>query len=131
MHTSTIQQSNPVWMQHLQACIDSCFSCAKLCEQSASACISMENPGMAQCIKLCLDCADICLLDARFMSRDSRYHFETCVLCAGICEDCARACDTAASESNKSIMEECAKVCRACAASCRAMASMKEAHHGQ
>ncbi|MGI8735022.1 MAG: four-helix bundle copper-binding protein [Pyrinomonadaceae bacterium] len=86
--------------------------------------------GMARCIELCRDCADICLLDARFMSRGSQYHFQTCAVCADVCEACAQECERMAGSHGGAIselMRQCAEACRRCAESCRRMASMAPA----
>src|SRR5437773_1325679 len=79
--------------QRLEACIQLCLECAKLCEQCGAECTRLEVPGLAKCIELCRDCADICLLDARFMSRNSPFHFQACAFCAEVCEACATECE--------------------------------------
>ncbi|MCG3117764.1 MAG: hypothetical protein LLH30_19000 [Candidatus Manganitrophus sp. SA1] len=80
---------------------------------------------MAACIALCRDCADICLLTAEYMSRFSKFHLQSALLCAEVCEACAAECDRmAASHSGRSkeILQRCADLCRRCAASCRRIA---------
>ncbi|HZV98077.1 MAG TPA: four-helix bundle copper-binding protein, partial [Methylophilaceae bacterium] len=97
------------------------------CEQCAAECIRMDTPDAAECIELCLDCADICFLDARLMSRDSPYHFDTCTLCARVCNDCADACTEISDPSDSNnLLQQCAEACRRCAASCDEMVSLQQ-----
>src|SRR4051812_1257375 len=108
--------------QHIQAAIQDCLNCAQLCDQCAAECIRMDVPEITECIELCMDCADICLLDARLMSRDSDYHFDTCELCARICRDCADACGSIADPSDSSnLLQQCMEACQRCADSCDAV----------
>lgn len=125
--------TDPQMRQHLQECIQNCLDCAQACETCFAECVRMEMPGMAECIAACRDCADICLLDAQLMSRESPIHFDTCELCAKICDQCAEACRKASSQHNQgqqsSTLQQCADACERCAQTCRAMAAMRTGMH--
>lgn len=127
MASQGTQQMSGDMQQHLEECIRLCFETAKVCEQCGAECVRMDMAGMARCIELCRDCADICLLDARFMSRNSQFHFQTCAVCADVCEACATECERMAGSHEGAmgeLMRRCAEACRRCAESCRQMASM-------
>jgi hypothetical protein len=106
-----------------QTCLDSCFSCAQICETCADDMIGMEhhdhNDLMTRCIRLCLDCADICLLTAKWISRNSQRSESLCRFCAEICDQCAALCERHAPQH--ALCGPCAEECRRCADLCREM----------
>ena len=81
------------FQKQLAECIRLCLECGQLCEECGAECNRLEMTGMAKCIELCRDCSDICFLDARFMSRNSQFHFQMCAVCADVCEACADECE--------------------------------------
>ena len=116
--------------KQLEECIRLCLECRTLCERCAAECNWLEMTGTAKCTDLCRDCADICFLDARFMSRDSQFQFQTCAVCADVCEACADECGRMAGLHEGAIgqlLTRCAEACRRCAESCREMAAAADA----
>ena len=91
-----------------QMSIDNCLRCAEACEAL------VESSDLS----ILRDCLDICYLSAKFMARESEFHFKTCELCAEICLKCAAVCETQTSNLQ---MLECAKRCRECAETCLRM----------
>jgi hypothetical protein len=99
-----------------QTCIDSCLSCADLCNHSASASLlANEHKVMAKCIQLGMECAVICYATAQLMSLGSQKVAEFCRICAAFCETCAIECETHLFDHCK----ESAAACKLCAIECR------------
>ena len=107
----------PEQQKFLDDCIAQSMESARLCEKSARICYMLGNTALNPCIKLCRDCAEICFLDAKFMLRETPFHFRTSELCAEICDACAIACDQAVSTVQGSGMER--DLLLACATACR------------
>jgi hypothetical protein len=117
MDTSPVIAQTPERQQFLDDSIAQCMESARLCEKSARICYMLGNTALNPCIKLCRDCAEICFLDAKFMLRETPFHFRTSELCGEICDACAIACDQAVSTVQGSGMERdlllaCANACR-------------------
>lgn len=106
----------------MQTCIDNCTACHRACLALVPHCVGMggEHASAAH-ITLLLDCAQSCATSADFMLRNSRFHSQTCGLCAQVCEACAQDCERLANGDAQ--MLECAAACRRCAQSCQAMAA--------
>ena len=108
MHTSSA----------MQACIDDCLRCYRIClDMASSHCLELggEHAKPAH-IQLMLACSEVCRSAAHLMLLGTPHHRHLCAECAEICEDCARDCERVGQ------MEDCVKACRACAESCRKMA---------
>ena len=109
--------------QHMEACIQACLACAKICNTCGDDMIGMSHKAAqdltARCIRLCRDCADICLLAAQWMGRASVFSLRMCALCAELCELCAGVCEQHA--PHHPLCGDCAKECRRCAEMCHKM----------
>lgn len=103
----------------MQACIDACWSCHSICQQTIQHCLGMGGQHVAKDhIRLMQDCVQICETSADFMLRGSPLHVHTCAACAEVCQQCAEDCDRLDGPE----MKRCADACRSCAESCRRMA---------
>ncbi|MCE9566485.1 MAG: four-helix bundle copper-binding protein [Planctomycetes bacterium] len=106
--------------QEFQICLEACITCARECEQCATACLSEPDvQNLAACIRLDRDCADACWLAAGFMSRLSEFDTEACRLCALVCNACNSECE----KHSHDHCQRCAEVCRRCAEACLRLAS--------
>lgn len=117
----------PEQQQMLDNCIALCLECARLCEKCATACRQLGNNALNHCIALCRNCAEICFLDAKFMLRETPFHFRTCQLCAEICNECATECDKAVSivqgsGIERDLLQQCGETCHRCSETCAHMA---------
>jgi hypothetical protein len=109
----------------MQACIEVCTECQRVCLASAQKCLQMGGRHAdADHVRTLLDCAEICRTSADFMIRGSEHHGITCGACAEICRACAESCETVGGPE----MEACAEVCRRCADSCQRMAATGHGH---
>jgi hypothetical protein len=73
--------------QKYQGCTDACNNCAASCELCATECLREENVKMlTKCVQLCHDTANISWTASQFMSADSDYSKNVCLLCAEICD---------------------------------------------
>lgn len=118
----------PEQQKMLDDCIARCMESARLSEKCARVCCMLGNTALSPCIKLCRDCAEICFLDAKFMLRETPFHFHACALCAEICAACATECDKTVSIVQGSGLErnlllECAEANRRTAECCGQMAA--------
>lgn len=105
----------------MKACIESCVTCAAVCEQTERYCLEKGGDhANAPHIRLLQDCIEICNTAAHFMLRGSQRYAVTCRTCADICEACAADCEKMWDDD---VMRQCAEVCRTCAASCHTMAA--------
>jgi len=101
-----------------QSCIDTCLSCATLCEYCASECLGEKDVAMmARCIELDRECAEACYASARLMAIGGEHAHMFCYSCAEICDDCADECE----KHNPEHCKRCADECRKCADACRLM----------
>jgi hypothetical protein len=108
--------------EEMKNCINECLNCHSVCLETISHCLEMGGKHAApDHIALLQDCAQICITSADFMLRDSRFHGESCGVCAAVCDACADSCESLAEGAD--FMQRCAEVCRRCADSCRQMAS--------
>ena len=106
----------------MQNCIDACSSCHQTCVDTINYCLSKGGKHATQDhITLLLDCAQACATSADFLLRGSRFHHDTCRVCATVCRSCAESCRKMADDAQ---MARCADECDACARSCEAMAGM-------
>lgn len=106
----------------MEACIQICWDCYKICSQILSHCLEKGGKHAdPKHIKLLADCARICDLSADFMLRHSDYHTSTCEVCVEICTACAESCKAIADDE---LMRTCVDVCRKCASTCEEMAAM-------
>jgi hypothetical protein len=113
----------------LQACIDECVLCQRVCLETANHCLELGGEhAEAAHIRALLDCAEICATAAGFMLRDSPLHGAVCGACASACERCAESCEALPDADEQ--MLACAETCRRCAESCRSMASPSAAGPG-
>lgn len=100
-------------------CIDACQACHNVCLQAALGhCLEMGGKAEPEHFRLMIDCAEMCQASANLMLSESRFHSQSCQLCAEICEACADSC----TEIGK--MDECVQTCRRCAHGCRKMAAV-------
>ena len=101
----------------MQACIDACDQCHRMCLQSAmNHCLEAGGKHMEpHHFRLMMNCAEMCQTSLNFMLSSSQFHKQVCMMCAEICDACAESCDQLDG------MEDCAKACRECAKSCRNM----------
>lgn len=107
-------QKNP----KMDNCIQNCLDCFKICEQTIAECYAKGGAHVEQDhITLLHSCAEICQTSAKFMMLKSKFHTETCGVCAEVCQECANSCDSMDDE----FMKKCAEMCRKCAQSCREM----------
>lgn len=105
----------------MKACIESCVTCAAVCEQALRYCLEKGGDHVAAPhIGLLQDCIELCNTAAHFMLRGSQRHAATCRTCADICEACAADC---AKWLDDEVMRQCAQTCRECTESCRSMAA--------
>jgi hypothetical protein len=105
----------------MQACIDECLDCHRLCVETASHCLELGGEhAEASHIRTLLDCAELCATSAGFMLRSSPMHGEVCGACARACDRCAESCEGLGDSDEQ--MLACADACRRCAESCRRMA---------
>lgn len=104
---------------HLQACIEECLNCHRVCLETLSQhCFPMGGEHVEpHHARLMLDCSQICQTSADFMIRGSDLHALTCGVCAEICQRCADDCARFSDET----MRRCAETCARCARSCREM----------
>jgi len=109
MTTSLVNERN-------QAYLRACAECEQACEACNYNCC-VNNPGMADCARLCLDCATICAASVTLLARGSAWSSQLCQLCAQICEACAAEC----AKHDDPYCRECAVACRRCADQCHAM----------
>jgi len=113
----------------LQACIDECLICQRICLETATHCLELgREHAEAPHIRALLDCAELCATSAGFMLRSSPLHGAVCGTCASACERCAESCEALPDPDEQ--MLACAETCRRCADSCRRMASSPAAGHG-
>ena len=104
----------------MQACIDACVTCHRVCAETLQHCLNLGGPhAEADHVRLMLDCVQICQTSADFMIRSSPLHVHTCGACAEVCQLCADDCERLARDDEH--MRRCADECRRCAESCRAM----------
>jgi hypothetical protein len=104
----------------MEACIDNCLRCYRVCEQTKMHCLNKGGEhAAADHLSTLADCAKICATSADFMIRMSRNHAQTCGVCAAICDECAAECERMADDGQ---MRQCAEACRRCAQSCQQMA---------
>lgn len=96
----------------IQACIESCGSCEKICTNCADECEKMG--GMGDCVKLCRECAAACVKHSGNLTVHDRSHTESCI---AACEACATECDKGADHMD--ICRQCAEACRKCAEACK------------
>ena len=104
---------------NVQACIDACLACHKMCLATAMThCLETGGDYIEpQHFRRMMDCAAICATAADFMSHKSQFHKELCGLCATICTICAQDCERLGG------MRDCAATCHACAEHCKMMAA--------
>lgn len=106
----------------MDQCIDECSTCAAICIETISHCLSMGGKHAApEHINLLQTCADICTTSAHAMLRGVAAHTATCKACADICRQCAESCESMGDDPT---MRRCAEACRRCAESCQSMAAM-------
>ena len=111
------QQMTP----EMQQCIQNCLECHRSCTETATHCFMMGGKhAEAAHLQLLLDCAQICGTSADFMLRISRFHPDTCRVCAEICRACGQNCSQMA--DGDATMQACATACERCAQSCESMA---------
>lgn len=105
--------------KEMQACIDMCLSCYKMCLGVAMThCLEKGGKHTEPAhFRLMMACAEICRTSAHFMLLNTPHHKHTCKECAEICDECAKDCERVGD------MDECVKACRACAQHCRKMAA--------
>lgn len=97
--------------------LQNCTTCAQVCEQLISHCLSMGGAHAAEKhIRLLIDCANICSTSARFIVRGSDFYSRICSVCAEVCLECAEDCERFGDDE---MMKNCAEVCRRCAESCQ------------
>lgn len=99
----------------LAQCIESCYSCAKVCTECADACLKQTaSRDLRMVIGLSLDCSDVCLTAARLASRCSRSSEEVVLraleLAIAATKACADACDQHGSDYEP---------CRTCSVECQ------------
>jgi len=104
----------------MQACINECLDCHKICLSTAmNHCLDAGGARVEpHHFRLMTNCAELCQTSANFMLSNSPLHAAVCGVCAQVCEACAHSCDEIEG------MAECAIQCRKCAESCRKMAHM-------
>ena len=111
--------------QDMRGCIDECNSCASICLETITHCLTKGGKhAEASHISMLQDCADICTTSARFMLRGSELNPRICAVCAEVCDTCAKSCDSVGPED---FMKRCADACRSCADRCRKMAGSRKA----
>lgn len=104
----------------MNACIDECDKCHRICLETAMYCLQKGGRHAAsEHIRLLTDCAEICQTSANFMLRGSAVHKTICGACAEVCDRCAESCDRIGDDEQ---LKKCSKTLRACAESCRTMA---------
>ena len=107
--------------KEMEQCASTCCECEIVCIDTLRHCLEKGGKHAAVThIVLLQDCADICATSARFLSRGSQRHMNTCRICAEICEACAQSCERI--DSSDPQMKKCIEICRRCAQSCRQMA---------
>lgn len=104
--------------------VETCFACAKACEECVTACIDMRDTDskghdMTACIRLSRDCADLCTLCGRLTARGSQFMQSFMQVCADACDACAAECEKHA--DHMAHCKACADACRKCADECRSM----------
>jgi hypothetical protein len=111
----------------LQACIEECLECHRICVETANHCLELGGDhAEAAHVRALLDCAELCATSADFMLRGSPLHGAVCGACATACDRCAESCEAMPDLDEQ--MEACAEACRRCAESCRRMARAGETH---
>jgi len=109
----------------MQACIDLCVECHRVCTATVTWCLGMGGAhAAAEHIRALVDCAQICATSADFMLRGSDHHASTCGACAVICRACADSCDRLEGDE----MKRCAEICLRCADSCLRMSRHAGGH---
>jgi len=104
----------------MNACIDECDKCHRICVETARYCLEKGGRhAAAEHVGLLIDCAEICQTSANFMLRGSAVHKNICGACAEVCDRCAESCDRIGDDEQ---LKKCARTIRACADSCRKMA---------
>ena len=107
----------------MEACIDNCLRCYRVCEQTKMHCLKKGGQHAApDHLSTLADCAKICATSADFMIRGSPFHAATCGACAEVCRACADACASADGDED---LAHCAEVCNACADLCEQMSQME------
>lgn len=104
----------------MDECIQNCLRCFKECEEALANSFNKGNEKSSEHFILLKSCADICQTSAKFMIMKSKFHTETCGICAKICNECADVCESMGDES----ISDCIAACRECAESCGQMAKM-------
>ena len=70
-----------------QKCIDACNKCAQACDECTRLCLNKPDvQARVNCIGTLIECASICKQSACFMSFDSQYAKNLCMLCATKCK---------------------------------------------
>ena len=105
--------------KQMQACIEACMTCHRVCEETMSACLEMGGQAQMQIMRTLMDCGDMTRMCADMMMRRSPMAADMCALCARMCDMCAEACMSMPGDAQ---MARCAEACRRCAEMCRAMA---------
>lgn len=104
-------------VQSMRSCIDACTETTEICESMVNQCLSKGGDHSSpEHIKALLDCAEICSLSAKWMTRESSLHTESCALCEKVCLACAESCAQFSDDAR------CEEACRKCAESCHEMA---------
>ena len=105
--------------QEMERCISACLDCHRICLETMAHCFQRGGRHTdARHIRLFSDCTEICQTSAHFMLRGSDLHYQTCAVCASVCDRCADACGAFQDDAE---MQRCEQACRRCADSCRSM----------
>lgn len=110
----------PAMSPEMQACIDECFMCHRVClGEAMNHCLTAGGKHLeTDHFRTMMNCAEMCQTSANFMLSGSPLHKKTCGVCSEICEACADSCEAVGE------MDECVQQCRKCAETCRKMAAM-------
>jgi hypothetical protein len=112
--------------EEMKTCIENCLKCHALCIATTIHCLRLGgHHASPRHIALLMDCAEICQTSANFMLRHSRFHAQTCGICADVCESCAADCENLADGDKQ--MLSCAEMCYQCADTCRQMSAEGQA----
>ena len=105
----------------MRQCIADCEECAGICLETVQYCLRQGGRHAApEHLNLLLACVEICRTSVYFMRTGSRFHPQTCGVCAQVCEACAQICEQFGDDEQ---MRRCAEACRRCAGSCARMAA--------
>lgn len=112
----------PHGTEEMEQCATLCAECERICLETVTHCLEKGGRhAQMDHIRTMLDCADICGVSARYLSRNSPHHVQTCAVCSELCIACAEQCERMGDDE---VMRECAEVCRRCADSCQRMSRM-------